>query len=148
MPPRCEVHERLRVLPDTNVLVAAVTSKEGVSARLLIAARAGRYRLIISPLLLEELKTVLARPKFRRSLSGDDAHRLVAMVRDLAEVVDDPPTATEPITPDPDDDFLVVLAEAADVDVLVSGDRDLTGLNRAGLTVKTPGQFLASLTDP
>jgi len=91
---------------------------------------------------------VLARPKFRRSLSGDDAHRFVAMVRDLAEVVDDPPTATERITPDPDDDFLVVLAEAADVDVLVSGDRDLAGLNRAGLTVKTPGQFLASLTDP
>ncbi|MHB8312976.1 MAG: putative toxin-antitoxin system toxin component, PIN family [Candidatus Dormibacteria bacterium] len=142
------MHERLRVLPDTNVLVAAVTSNEGVSARLLIAARAGRYRLIVSPLLLEELETVLARPKFRRSLSGDDAHRFVAMVRDLAEVVDDPPTATEPITPDPDDAFLVVLAEAADVDVLVSGDRDLTGLNRAGLTVKTPGQFLASLTDP
>ncbi|MHB1782170.1 MAG: PIN domain-containing protein [Acidimicrobiales bacterium] len=48
-PPRCEVHEGLRVLADTNVLVAAVTSNEGVSARLLIAARSGRYRLIVSP---------------------------------------------------------------------------------------------------
>ncbi|MHB1500152.1 MAG: putative toxin-antitoxin system toxin component, PIN family [Candidatus Dormibacteria bacterium] len=142
------MHERLRVLPDTNVLAAAVTSNQGVSARLLIAARAGRYRLIVSPLLLEELETVLARPKFRRSLSGYDAHRFVAMVRDLAEAGDDPPTATEPITPDPDDDFLVVLAEAPEVDVLASGDRDLTGLGRAGLTVKTPGQFLAYLPGP
>ena len=114
------MHEGLRVLADTNVLVAAVTSNEGVSARLLIAARSGRYRLIASPMLLHE----------------------------LAEVVDDPPAPTEPITPDPDDDFLVVLAEAADVDVLVSGDWDLTGLNRAGLTVKTPGELLASITDP
>ncbi len=142
------MHEGLRVLADTNVLVAAVTSNEGVSARLLIAARSGRYRLIASPMLLHELETVLARPKFRRYLSNDDVHRFVVMVRELAEVVDDPPAPTEPITPDPDDDFLVVLAEAADVDVLVSGDWDLTGLNRAGLTVKTPGELLASITDP
>ncbi len=142
------MHEGLRVLADTNVLVAAVTSNEGVSARLLIAARSGRYRLVASPMLLHELETVLARPKFRRYLSNDDVHRFVVMVRELAEVVDDPPAPTEPITPDPDDDFLVVLAEAADVDVLVSGDWDLTGLNRAGLTVKTPGELLASITDP
>ncbi len=141
------MHERLRVLADTNVLVAAVTSNEGVSARLLIAARSGRYRLIVSPMLLHELETVLARPKFRRYLSIDDARRFVVMVRELAEVVDDPPAPTEPITPDPDDDFLVVLAEATDVDMLVSGDWDLTGLNRSGLTVKTPGEFLASITD-
>ena len=98
-------------------------------------------------MLLHELETVLARPKFRRYLSIDDARRFVVMVRELAEVVDDPPAPTEPITPDPDDDFLVVLAEATDVDMLVSGDWDLTGLNRSGLTVKTPGEFLASITD-
>jgi len=141
------VHEQLRVLADTNVLVAAVTSNEGVYARLLIAARSGRYRLIVSPMLLHELETVLARPKFRRYLSSEDAHRFVVILRALAQVVDDPPAAAEPITPDPDDDFLVVLAEAAEVDVLVSGDWDLTGLNRSGLTVKTPGEFLASISD-
>ncbi len=138
VPPRCEVYEELRVLADTNVLVAAVTSNEGVSARLLIAARSGQYRLIVSEMLLHELETVLARPKFRRHLSNDDVQRFLVMVRELAEVVDDPPAPTQPITPDPDDDFLVVLAEAAGADVLVSGDWDLTGLNRAGLTVKTP----------
>jgi len=141
------VHERFRVLADTNVLVAAVTSKEGVSARLLIAARSGQYRLIVSPMLLDELETVLARPYFRRYLSSDDAHRFVVMVRERAEIVDDPSALAEPITPDPDDDFLVVLAEAADMDVLVSGDSDLTGLHWAGLTMKTPGELLASITD-
>ncbi|EQD28642.1 PilT protein domain protein [mine drainage metagenome] len=66
------MHEQFRVLADTNVLVAAVTSNEGVSARLLVAARLGRYRLIVSPMLLHELETVLARSKFRRYLSNDD----------------------------------------------------------------------------
>lgn len=89
----------------------------------------------------------MAGPKFRRYLSINDAHRFVVMVRELAEVVNDPPAPTEPIPPDPDDDFLVVLAEAADVDVIVSGDWDMTGLHWAGLTVKTPGEFLASITD-
>ncbi|MHB1486640.1 MAG: putative toxin-antitoxin system toxin component, PIN family [Acidimicrobiales bacterium] len=112
-----------------------------------MAARAGQYRLIVSPMLLHELETVLARPKFRRYLSSEDARRFVEMVGELAEVADDPPAVAEPITPDQHDDFLVVLAEAADVDVLVSGDRDLTGLNRPGLTVKTPGEFLASIAD-
>lgn len=97
------MHEQFRVLADTNVLVAAVTSNEGVSARLLIAARAGQYRLIVSPILLHELETVLARPKFRRYLSSEDAHRFVQMVREMAEVADDPPAVVELITPDPHD---------------------------------------------
>jgi putative PIN family toxin of toxin-antitoxin system len=144
---RSQVNERIRVLADTNVLVAAVTSREGVSARLLIAARAGLFQLVVSPLLLDELETVLARPKFRRYLSADDARRFVTLVREFADVVDDPPASDEQLTPDPDDDFLVVLAEAADVDVLVSGDRHLLGMNRAGLMVKSPGEFLADVVD-
>ena len=143
--PRRAVGEPPRVLADTNVLIAAVTSREGVSARVLLAARVGRYRLVVSPMLLHELETVLARPKFRRYMSAGDRRRFVAIVREFSEVVPDPPAPAEPITEDPDDDFLVVLAEEAGVDVLVSGDRHLTGLNRSGLTVKTPGEFLADI---
>lgn len=66
-----EVNERLRVLANMNVLVAVVTSNKGASARLLIGARAGRYRLIVSPLVLDKLTTVLTRPKLQsyRTLS-------------------------------------------------------------------------------
>ncbi len=112
--------ERHRIVLDTNVFVAAVTSREGVSARLLLAARAGRFQLVASPLLLDELADVLTRPKFRRYLSIEDARRFVDAVRALAVIVDDPPEETDPITDDPDDDFLVLLAEVAGADVLVS----------------------------
>ena len=139
------VGELRRVVFDTNVFVAAVTSREGVCARLLLAARSGRYRLIVSPMLLDELSAVLARPKFRRYLSTDDALRFVDAIRELADVVDDPPEGDGPITDDPDDDFLVVLAEAVGAEVLVSGDPHLTTLQRPGLTVMTPRGFLDAL---
>ena len=137
--------ELRRIVFDTNVFVAAVTSREGVCARLLLGARTGRYRLIVSPMLLDELPAVLDRPKFRRYLSPEDALLFVAAVRELAEVVDDPPEGDERITDDPDDDFLVVLAEAVGADVLVSGDPHLTTLQRPGLTVMTPRRFLDAL---
>jgi putative PIN family toxin of toxin-antitoxin system len=126
------VGERRRVVLDTNVFVAAVTSREGVSARLLLAARAGRFQLVASPLLLDELVDVLSRPKFRRHLSIEDARWFVDAVRALALIVDDPPEGADPITDDPDDDFLVLLAEVAGADVLVSGGPDLTAVQRPG----------------
>jgi putative PIN family toxin of toxin-antitoxin system len=139
------VGERHRIVLDTNVFVAAVTSREGVSARLLLAARAGRFQLVASPLLLDELADVLSRPKFRRYLSIEDAHHFVDAVRELALIVDDPPGEADPITDDPDDDFLVLLAEFAGADVLVSGDPDLTAVQRPGLVVMAPRSLLESL---
>ena len=136
-----------RIVFDTNVFVAAVTSREGVSARLLLAARAGRFQIVASPLLLDELSDVLARPKFRRHLSIEDAHRFVDAIRELSVVVDDPQEGDDPITDDPDDDFLVLLAEAAGADVLVSGDPDLTTVQRPGLVVMTPRTFLEAMGD-
>jgi len=139
------VGERRRIVLDTNVFVAAVTSREGVSARLVLAGRAGRFQLVASPLLLDELADVLSRPKFRRYLSIEDARRFVDAVRELAVIVDDAPEEADPITDDPDDDFLVLLAEVAGADVLVSGDPDLTAVQRPGLVMMTPRSFLESL---
>ena len=91
-----------------------------MSARLLLGALAGRSQLVASPLLLAELADVLRRPKFRRYLSIEDAHLFVSTIRELAVIVDDPPEEDDPITGDPDDDFLVLLAEVAGADVLWS----------------------------
>jgi putative PIN family toxin of toxin-antitoxin system len=116
------VDDPRRIVFDTNVFVAAVTSREGVSARLLLAAKAGRVQFVVSPLLIDELSDVLARPKFRRYLSVEEAHEFVDAIRELVVIVDDPPERDDPITGDPDDDFLVLLAEAAGAGILVSGE--------------------------
>lgn len=77
---------RLRAVANTNVLVAAAITPHGLCGRLLAAAIEGRWQLVASPQLLAELATVLAREKFRRWLSEDEAARFVADVSVLADV--------------------------------------------------------------
>ncbi len=90
---------------------------------------------------------MLTRPKLRRYLSIEDAHRFVNAIRELAVLVDDSPEEADPITEDPDDDFLVLLAEVAGADVLVSGDPDLTTVKWPGLVLMTPREFVESLDE-
>ena len=46
------------------------------------------------------------------------------------------------MTRDPDDDYLFALARDAHVDVIVSGDADLTDLDEPQTRVLTPRDFL------
>lgn len=84
--------------------------------------------MVASPLLMAELDEVLARGKFRRWLSEQEAVQFVADVRVLADVVADPGVSSAPETADLKDEFLVALARVADVVALVSGDPHLTEL--------------------
>jgi len=127
------------------VLVAAAITPRGLCGRLLAAAIEGRWQMVASPQLLAELDTVLARDKFRRWLSEDEARRFVADVRVLADVIPDPPAPTSRSTADPKDEFLVALAQAADVMALVSGDPDLTDLVDLDPPVLMPAAFLERL---
>ena len=53
------------------------------------------------------------------------------------------PTTTR--SRDRKDDYLLELAIAANVDVLISGDHDLTDLTDPGVLVRTPHDFLTSM---
>jgi putative PIN family toxin of toxin-antitoxin system len=131
----------VRVVLDTNVLFAARVSRSGVPAQLVRLAREGRCELIVSALLLDELSEVLARKK-----AGLDAAEVAAYVAELGEctMVEDP-AAPGRWSRDPDDDYLVGLALAAEADALVTGDRDLLHLIEAPLPVLTPRAFLDRL---
>jgi predicted nucleic acid-binding protein len=50
-------------------------------------------------------------------------------------------------TRDPDDDFLVALARAAQADVLVSVDRDLLEAGLDDIVVVPPGELVSRLAD-
>lgn len=136
-----------RAVADTNVLVAAAITPRGVCGRLLEAAIDGRWQLVASPLLMAELDEVLARGKFRRWLSEQEAVQFVADVRVLADVVADPGVSSAPETVDPKDEFLVALARVADVVALVSGDPHLTELVDLDPPVITPAAFMDRLQD-
>lgn len=131
----------LRAVLDPGVLVSAALSPRAAPAALVRAWRQGAFELVVSPLLLEELAGTLRRQKFRRYLSEDDAAAYLEQLRRNAVVLSDP-EIPEGATPDPGDDYLVGLARAASADVLVSGDRHLTGLSDPQPPVLVPRAFL------
>jgi putative PIN family toxin of toxin-antitoxin system len=133
-----------RAVLDTNVLVSALISPGGGSARLLLELRSGAFELIVSPLLLAELREVLRRDKFRRYVSEPEADAYVELIRSEGVLRDDPAPSPEPLSADPDDEYLIDLARDAGVDALVTGDAHLLDL-RAIIPAMTPAEFLEML---
>lgn len=133
-----------RAVLDTNVLVSALISPGGGSARLLLELRSGAFEFIASPLLLAELRDVLRREKFRRYVSEAEADAYVELIRTEGVVRADPAPSPEQLSTDPDDEFLVDLARDAQADALVTGDAHLLAL-RAIIPAMTPGEFLGML---
>jgi len=129
---------------DPNVVVSAVLSRAGTPAALLRAWLDGAYELIVSPALLGELERVLGYPKIASRVSPDEARELLDVLRQQARIIGDPDNAPSVRSPDPNDDYLICLAEAAPA-VIVSGDSDLLGLTEQ-IPVYTPAAFLALLT--
>ena len=101
--------------------------------------------LIASAKLLRELRTVLAREKFRRYLSQDEADEYVDGLQLVCELVADPVNPPA-VSRDPNDDYLVAIASASDADALVSGDQDLLVLPSP--RVLTPRQSLSLFQNP
>ena len=81
---------RPRLVVDPGVLISAALSARAAPRRLLEAAVAGRFTLIVSDLLLVELSEVLHRPKFRRWLAIADAESFIQAVTLLSERSADP----------------------------------------------------------
>ncbi len=130
-----------RAVLDPNVLVSALIAPAGVSAKLLGTARDGSFELIVSPLLLDELGTVLRREKFRRQVDLDAVDAYLDDLRRDAEIGTDPDTPPPLRCEDPDDDYLIALAHGAKA-ALVSGDNHLLVLADR-IPVCSPADFLA-----
>ncbi len=132
----------MRVVFDTNVLFSARFSPTGVPGQLVRLALSGRFELVVSPALLDELTEALARTKSR--LDPAAIERYILELRQQL-LVQDPAGQTVEWSRDPDDDYLLALALAADADAVVTGDRDLTDLVDPPVPVLTPRAFLDRL---
>lgn len=123
----------MRVILDTNVLVSALLTPDGVPARLLDAWFEGRYELLTSESQLEELRLVTRHPKVRRYIESAIAGGLVNDLRHFAELLTELPNVEA--SDDPADNFLLAMAEAGRADYLATGDkRDVLALKRHGAT--------------
>lgn len=134
----------MRAVLDANVLISALLSPAGAPAALVRSWLAGAFELVVSELLLAELARALAYPKIRSRVSADDATDLLNLLRRSATIASDLAAATRR-SPDPDDDYLLALAESTAA-LLVTGDQHLLGI--AGVAVASPRAFLGMLPEP
>jgi putative PIN family toxin of toxin-antitoxin system len=137
-----------RVVIDPGVLVSAFISPRKAAPALVIDAFLdGRLDVVVSPLLISEVTDVLARAKFAAHAADGRAAAFIAVLIDRAEMAKDAtPGAIR--TADPDDDYLLALAQANRVDAIVSGDTHLLEATSSELPVLTPRQLADHLGLP
>jgi putative PIN family toxin of toxin-antitoxin system len=136
----------VRVVLDTNILIAALLTRGSPPDRLYEAWRDGRFELASCERQLEEINRVSRRPFFKQRFSPGVAGRMVNDIRALARLCDPLPRVTG--SSDPDDDFLLATAQAARAEYLVSGDRHgLLALKKHGTATILTARALLKLLD-
>lgn len=130
----------MRAVLDPNVVISGLISSRGAPARVLDAWRTGRFEVVVSPLLLEELRRALGYPKLRKHVAASEAAEALRWIAENATAAEDP--GGEPIvrSDDPGDDYLIALASEERA-ALVSGDGHLLAL-RGRIPVYSPRDFL------
>lgn len=133
----------MRLVLDTDVIVAALRSDEGASRRLLITALEGGFDLLASVPLMLEYEAVLTRPQHLREMSLD-----VAEVNDILDAVAKVAIPVDlrylwrPRLKDPGDEMVLDTAVNGNADGLVTFNvRHLAeGARDFGIDVMRPGE--------
>ena len=137
----------MRAILDTNVLCSALLTPGGPTDRLYRAWREGRFQLLTSEEQLEEFRRVTRYPHLRPFIEPAAAGAMYNELRRLAILLGTLPVIDA--SKDPEDNFLLAMAQAGEADVLVTGDKhDLLSLKAFQRTrIFTARQFLTQLGD-
>lgn len=137
----------MRVVLDTSVLVSALRSRRGASFQVLKSLRAGHFEVALSVPLVLEYEAVLHRHGKALGLSRDEADGLVDYLCDVGyrQAIH---FLWRPALSDPHDEFILELAVAARCDAIVTHNvRHFAGAARFGVSIVTPGDFLAAIEE-
>lgn len=112
----------MRIVLDTNILVSALISRNGLPGRVLEAVKHQGLTLATSTVQLDELRAVLSRGRLGPYIRREEAEDLMRNLEAVAEVVttDLPDVA---VSPDPDDNRILGTAVAGRADLIISGDK-------------------------
>jgi putative PIN family toxin of toxin-antitoxin system len=114
----------MKLVLDTDVIVAAFRSPDGASAELLRLARQREFAMAISVTLLLEYEAVICRPEHLAAAAqtANDAQVLIDAIADLAEKVDID-FIWRPQTRDPADEMVLETAINGQADAIVTYNR-------------------------
>ncbi len=128
----------VRVVLDTNIIISALL-QDGLPRKIWLAFKRKELKLLISPLMFEEVVIVLARPKFHNLIKEIDRKEAVVFIKLFAEFVE--PVPRIEICRDPKDNH--ILACGLKADAIVSGDDDILTLSKSfPVPIMRPREFL------
>jgi len=138
----------MRIVFDTDVMVAGIRSPEGASQRLLRLALTEQCRLLISVPLVVEYEAVMTRAEHLTAsrLSVKDVESLLDAVVSVAEPVR-LAFLWRPQLKDPADDMVLETAVNGGADILATFNQKDFGRNamKFGIRIARPGDVLAAL---
>jgi uncharacterized protein len=134
--------KRVKVIFDTNIWISFLIGKRLQFIKDLITTQ--ELIVVISNLLLVELKTVTERPKLKKYFPEDKVENLIDFLLTIGEKHD--PEVKNFISRDLKDNFLLDLADTSKAHYLVTGDKDLLVLNPFKTTqIISPIEFESEL---
>ena len=129
----------MRVVVDTNVLVAGLLSPFGRPGEVVRMIAAGSLSLLYDARIMAEYIQVLKRPKF--SFSPEHIETLLEQVKAVGVIV-----ASDPLSvrlPDEEDEAFLEAALAGRAACLITGNvKHFPSAARQGMRVLTPAEFL------
>jgi len=133
----------VRAVIDTNVLISA-TFWPGKPKQLLNQVRRGKINFLTSEILLAKLKEVLTREDKPFKLSAEESERVLAVIRNLAEIIE--PHSLVTVCRDYADNRVLECALDGQAEWIVTGDSDLLDLKAfQGLKIVTVADFLVAI---
>lgn len=139
----------MKLVLDTNVVVAAFRSRHGASNWLLEQVANGTVRALCTTALFLEYEAVLAR-KETRSATGHSLKDVEAIMNALAAVAEpvDVRFRMRPILRDAGDEMVLEAARSGGADALVTHNvRDFTPARLFGIEVANPGEIVRRLRE-
>ena len=135
----------LRVVLDTNVLVAALRSRRGASFEIVSRLGAKSFEIAVSVPLVLEYESVLLRHVKASAYSDGDVRAFIDYICDVA-IRQEVFFLWRPFLRDPSDDLVLELAVAARCSMIVTHNlRDFEGAEKFGVNLLTPAKFLQNL---
>lgn len=121
-----------RLVVDASTLTSGVASRPGGGTPwlLLLALIDLEFEAVVCPRLIQEFSDALGNRYFQDRFDARDLAGIVTSVTGVATMYDDP-VRVELLLRDPDDDYLVALAQESGAEAIVGGDKDL--LDHPGL---------------
>ena len=138
---------------DTNIFVSSVIRKGNLPNRLLSLWREGRFVLILSQTIIDEIQKVLSRPKMRRK-HGYPVSEITNLINLLQQANIGEVPSTFELCRDAKDNMLVDCAISGRVQFLVSNDNDLLddaelekALFEYGVAIVNPPVFMEKIRE-